>query len=77
MQEHFVMDGGPRSPGPYTGFFSRPASSDLGVIAGCPGLRTWLRDGENLAENLAPAFVNVPRTFHTATARKGTKFAIL
>jgi len=73
MQEHFVMDGGPRSPGPYKGFFSRPASSDLGVIAGCPGLRTWLLDGENLAL----AFVNVPRTFHTASARKGTKFAIL
>jgi len=30
-------------------------------------LRTWLLDGENLA----PAFVNVPRTFRTATARKG------
>jgi len=40
MQEHLVMGGGPRSPGPYKGFFSRPASSDLGVIAGCPGLRT-------------------------------------
>jgi len=35
-------------------------------------LRTWLLDGENLE----PAIVNVPRTVHTATARKGTKFAI-